>query len=436
MSESGQGSDVARPFEQAELEAERLVSLLRIAIALSLAAVFLVAVLGASPDPDPVLVRQWVFAGVTMASYFALGLASYLANVFNVYRPWMAWVAVTGDCLFLLLNAWFALANTGLDAAYLAALPSLWLTPVVLTFGALRFNPALQAYMIILIVAGFGALAALGEWSTMPPDSVASQTLAFFFAPPPNAMRLAMLALAGAILVLAAVRTRRLLEREIQETRRRTNLTRYLPRQFAERLADGDLEELRRGERRQAAVMFIDIRDFTARAQSMPAADLSAFMTEFRHRVAAAANANGGTIDKFVGDGALIIFGLTGRPNDAAADALVCSERLLADIDAWSTSLASEGRDAVRIGIGVHWGEIFCGVIGDETRLEFAVLGDTVNVASRLEQATKRVGWPVLASSETIRAAGRDGDAGRWQPLDDIEVRGHAAPLAVFGFGR
>ncbi|MEQ9121153.1 MAG: adenylate/guanylate cyclase domain-containing protein, partial [Alphaproteobacteria bacterium] len=225
------------------------------------------------------------FAGATLGAYFLLGLASYVAERRGRYRPWMSWLTVTGDCAFLHLSLWLALGNTGLAGGYLVALPSIWLAPAVLAFGALRFNPLLQAYVLVLVAAGFGAMGAVGFVPPLADHRPPPAALNLFFSPPPNVMRLAMLALAGVVLVVASLRARRLLARSIAETRRRMNLTRYLPQEIAGRLAEGGLDELRRGERRQVAVLFVDVRDFTRLTETMAPEAIGALATDFRRRV-------------------------------------------------------------------------------------------------------------------------------------------------------
>ncbi|MDH3737586.1 MAG: adenylate/guanylate cyclase domain-containing protein [Alphaproteobacteria bacterium] len=426
-------SQPVKLFAEAELQAERTVAQLRVVIAIVLGIVFLFAVLRASPAGEPILIRQWLFAGGTMLAYLLLGLASFFAIANGVYRPWMAWLVVTGDSAFLLINIWLGLINTGLPPNYLTSMPPIWLAPVVLAFGALRFNPLLQAYLVFILVAGLLAIAiSAGGWvyslDAPPPSGVN-----IFFALPPNVMRLAMLALAGFVLVIASMRARTLLTLEINEARRSSNLTRYLPQQIADRLADTGIDELRRGRRQNIAVLFVDIRGFTRRSEAMSPEALGEFLTEFRSRIARAAETSGGTIDKFIGDAAMVVFGLVPNGRNEAAAAVECADLILADIEKWNRQHRGSDQEPVKVGIGIHWGDAFCGAIGDERRLEYTVLGDTVNVAARLEELTKQTAWPVIVSGDVLEEAGHSGDSDIWQPLETTTLRGRSDPIQLFG---
>jgi adenylate cyclase len=139
----------------------------------------------------------------------------------------------------------------------------------------------------------------------------------------------------------------------------------------------------------------------------MDPAQLAVFITSFRRRVLRASALHGGVVDKFTGDGALILFGVPGGQPDDARRALACGRTLLRLIGRWNDKRQFD--PPVRIGIGIHTGDVFCGVVGDESRLEFTVVGETVNLASRIEQATKAVDCAMLASKETVTAADEEG---------------------------
>jgi adenylate cyclase len=244
-------------------------------------------------------------------------------------------------------------------------------------------------------------------------------------------MRLAMMLLMGLVLAAATRQTHRLLEQGIAETQRRLNLTRYLPPQIAQVLAATDLEELRRGRRQPVAVLFIDIRGFTARAEAMSPEELSRFLTAFRQRVTAAAHQHQGVIDKFVGDGAMVVFGVPEPSAEDAARALQCAEALLTAIESWSRELEGQGQPPLRIGIGGHHGEVFVGAVGDEARLEYTILGDVVNTTQRLQELTRETGCALLASEELIAAAGVSATPA-WRAMPEVVLRGRQRPMRPF----
>jgi len=114
-------------LKQAEVEAEQVVSLLRIAVALGLMAMFFLTVKGSEFSPENYLRRQWVFAVGTMLSYLLVGLIGLWMARTGRIRGWMVWPLVTVDCLFMLANTWFGLKNTGLPGDLTFILPPTWL---------------------------------------------------------------------------------------------------------------------------------------------------------------------------------------------------------------------------------------------------------------------------------------------------------------------
>ena len=429
--EAGRGvlDGTDRLFEVAERRAERLIALIRIAVAVLLGSVFVVAVGGTVPPGDVVLRRQLVVAVATLAAYFVAGLVSFLLTARGRARRRYAFAFVTLDVLFVIGSLWLNRINTGLPPNYLVVFPVVWLIPVILTFGALRYDVRLQVWVVVLLVAGVGVLALPpGAWVDAlvrpAPDAVAR-----FFAVPPNVMRLVMLLLAGLVLVVVVVRTRRLLAESLEETRRRLHLTRYLPQEVAERLLGPEGEGLRAGRRQRVVVMFVDVRDFTARAEGMDPAAIGDLLGRLRREIGAAAAAEGGVVDKFVGDDAMIVFGFPEPASDDVDRAVACGRDVLARVDALSDALEADGAPPLAVGVGLHAGEAFVGAIGDATRLEFTVVGDTVNVAARVEKATREAGVPFLAT-DAVAAAARDGPT--WRFVDETTVRGRTAPVALY----
>ncbi len=421
-------------FAGAEMSAERFVGQLRMAAALSLGMIFAITVVARAPHNDAVLPAQIAAAATTLGAYFVLGALSCRLAVRHRFRPWMPWAFVTGDAGFLLINIGLNVSNTGIGGNYLPSLPTLWFAPVVLAFGALQYNPARLAYVTALLAGGFVAIAVI-DFPSATLASIPRAAVGRFFDGPPNTMRLAMFVAAGAILVSAAARTRSLLQSAIDETLRRANLTRYLPAEIADQLADSGLAALREGRRQAVAVMFVDIRGFTRRAETMDPTATSRLLADFRRFVVAIATRHGGVVDKFIGDSAMLVFGLPSPRPDDARRALDCALDLLAGTPkGWARGLEMTGwSGALDIGIGLHAGDAFCGAVGDEARLEFSVLGDTVNVAARLEKETKTVGLRLVVSRNFLAAAGERVDGGEWRPLGSRSLRGRAQPIDLLG---
>ncbi|TBR27341.1 MAG: adenylate/guanylate cyclase domain-containing protein, partial [Reyranella sp.] len=170
----------------------------------------------------------------------------------------------------------------------------------------------------------------------------------------------------------------------------------------------------------------------TASVQTMEPDALFGFLQEYRTVVSRIVEAEGGIIDKFIGDGVLAVFGaVRPSPEDAAA-AIRCGLRLLAAIDGWNVERARHGEPSVRVGVGIHHGEVVMGAIGDEQRLEYSVVGHAVNVCSRIERLTKKYRCPLLISEETLAEAARSGmPFDQWHHFVDEDVQGISGELRL-----
>ncbi|MCV7282015.1 adenylate/guanylate cyclase domain-containing protein [Mycolicibacterium flavescens] len=180
------------------------------------------------------------------------------------------------------------------------------------------------------------------------------------------------------------------------------------------------------GERREVTVMFIDIRDFTPFAEANTAEDTVARLNAVFDIVVPAVVDAGGHINKFLGDGAMAVFG---APNDLAdhADAAVRAAVLI------HRGVAEQFEGEVRIGIGINTGVVIAGTIGSGPHLEFSLIGDTTNVAARVEQLTKTIGDPILLTDQTVAAL-----VSRPPGLTDRgahALKGKSARTLVFGLG-
>jgi len=223
---------------------------------------------------------------------------------------------------------------------------------------------------------------------------------------------------AGSLALMSAVALAAL-----SEVRKRSRLARFLPPEVAERLAAGD-PALRTGRTGPATVVFVDVRGSTALAEDLEPAAVSTLLTAFRAAVSTAARRHGGLVDKFLGDGALVVFGALRADDGASSAALAFAEDLL------ESGIPSPSDAPLALGVGIHHGEVFCGLVGDADRQEFTVLGDTVNVASRIQAATRDMGTDLLVS-EAVLASGR-ADHAKWRLVGGEPLRGRREHVILY----
>lgn len=411
-------SDTDRLFREAEIAAERRAGIVRMAVAtLILVAIFFAA--DQVPGDDQQIWLQIRAAVVTLGLFGLLGFLGYqLAR-----QPWapryLPIITATADAALILGNLAYVHYATGVPGDFFAAFPVIWVVPITIAASAIHYRPRLQAYVAVIYIVGLAAIALVAGHIGLEERPQALSELFLQFGPPPNMIRLIMLMAMAVILIIVARQGRGLLERAVRETTLRLNLTRYLPRELAPILSEEGFASLRAGRRIRAVLLFVDIRDSSKLAETMDTGRLAVFISSFRRRVMRAAARHGGVVDKFVGDGALILFGVPAEGPTDAARALACGRTLLALLERWNGKRGFSPK--VRIGIGIHVGEVFCGVVGDEARLEFTVLGEPVNITARIETETKSLNVPLLASREVVEEAG---ETELWTQVASEPLRG------------
>jgi adenylate cyclase len=212
-----------------------------------------------------------------------------------------------------------------------------------------------------------------------------------------------LLLVVSGVLAGAVARTRALVLRQVRAERERTQLARYFSANLVEQLADANrpLDEIRN---QSVAVLFADIVGFTTLSEAESPGRVIALLREFHQRMQAAVFAHQGTLDKYLGDGLMATFGTPYPGKRDAANALGAARAMAASLAAWNQDRRAQGEPPVRIGVGVHWGPVVLGDIGGENCMEFATIGDTVNVASRVEQLTRELAAEVAASDDLVQA--------------------------------
>lgn len=183
------------------------------------------------------------------------------------------------------------------------------------------------------------------------------------------------------------------------------------------------------GERREVTVLFTDLRGFTTLSEGMQPHDLVGLINEHMEMSVRAIEANGGHVNKFIGDAVFAIFGAPDRNPWHRLDAVKAALALRTALVETNAKRTAEGRPALKMGIGIHAGEVVIGLVGSKTRTEFTAMGDTVNVASRLESMCKERGSDLLISGSVAESLD---SSFQLQELEPAQVRGRTEPVRLF----
>lgn len=190
-------------------------------------------------------------------------------------------------------------------------------------------------------------------------------------------------------------------------------------------------EKILSGERHIVTIVFTDIRNFTTIAETAASDQIVEWLNIYFSRMNAIVEKHCGHINKFIGDGLMIVFGAPASRGDAveARAAVACGLEMMAEVKRLNQEWEGTGHPQIAIGVGIHTGDATCGVVGAERRLEYTVIGDTVNLASRLESTTKDYSVGILISDATAALLG---DGYNVRALGDVKVKGKMTKSRIF----
>lgn len=179
----------------------------------------------------------------------------------------------------------------------------------------------------------------------------------------------------------------------------------------------------------QATVMFCDIRGFTGIVESQPPDVVIELLNTYYTLMFDAIGAHGGVVNQMIGDGLMAIFGAPQALEQPERNAVLAALEMIEMVGQFSREQQAAGKQPMRIGIGIASGTVVAGYTGTEARATYTCVGDTVNLAARLEAHTKEAGLPLLVDAATHAALGADIAS---RPLGQVQFKGKAAPVAVF----
>jgi adenylate cyclase len=381
--------------------------------AIALGVVFMWVVFSASWTRLPVLIAA-------MAIFFVVGWIGYATAKSRYMLAIQSVCAVVDVALIVLashypegdwhewaLQSWLRRSAFLYLVAYVAASALTFSVRIVLIAGAAALLGQLASFAFVLHSAehvdsfrGFTAPNAL-ELLRQLSEVQGVGPVVFML------NQLVLLAITTGLIAGAIWRARRHVERAVLAETERANLGRYFSPNVVERLAASDVRGLEAGRAQDAAVMFVDVIGSTRRMEAITPEQVITIIRAFHHRIVPIVFRHNGSVDKFLGDGLMAVFGAPEKAPYEARDALLCAVEILDTIDQERDQRIAVGKVASTVGIGIHFGPVIQGNVGIADRLEFTTLGDTVNVASRLESMTRQFDAGILLSQETLVAAER-----------------------------
>ncbi len=198
---------------------------------------------------------------------------------------------------------------------------------------------------------------------------------------------------------------------------------RYVSREVIETVVKSGAAPVLQGDRRRVTILFSDIRGFSTMAENMPPENVVQLLNEYFEKMVEVVFRNGGTLDKFIGDGLMVIFGAPQEDPRQEEHAINTAIEMQTELRLLCKRWEGEGRKPIRIGIGVNSGMAIVGNIGSSQRMEYTAVGDTVNLAARLESSTRDLGVDILVSEETHEAVR---GIFKSRPMGEIAVKGRA----------
>lgn len=212
-------------------------------------------------------------------------------------------------------------------------------------------------------------------------------------------------------------------EREALELERAytKSMQRFVPEQFLKNLDRENILQVKKGDAKsvEMAVLFTDIRGFTSLSESAGTEETFAFLNRYLEIMEPIIESKGGFIDKFIGDAIMALFTDPEKAVQAAVDLQAAAKK----------QKLPDGSE-LKTGIGIHFGELILGTVGSENRLETTVIGDTVNLASRIESLTKQYSAEILVSYDVVKFL--SSTKYQWKEIDSVTVRGKTKPVSLF----
>jgi adenylate cyclase len=333
----------------------------------------------------------------------------------RLLRPWMLYVSVVADIALLMGLIYSFHYKYAQPAAFYLKAPTLLYVFLFIALRALRFEARFVLFTGLVAVIGWTLLVLYvlsgmgGPEYPVTDDFVEYLTsnVVLFHA---EVDKVIAIALTTIVLALAIARARHLLVRAVTEGAAARDLSRFFDPEVAQRIRDAATAiKAGEGELRDVAILSVDLRGFTRLSTELEPGDVMKVLQDYQGRICPRIVGNGGSIDKFLGDGILASFGAVTPSATPAADAMRAADAVLEAAEQWARDRRAAGLAPLALGMALSTGRVVFGAVGDGERLEFTVIGDAVNFTAKLEKHNKEEGTRALTDARTYALAEEQG---------------------------
>jgi adenylate cyclase len=393
---------------------ERLVGWFQLAVVLIFGMLYLVSPKTFSTEETFALV-PWVLAIYLLFTIIRLVLA---------YRNRMTgpllYISVVLDMGLLLGMIWGIHIQYQQPPSFYLKVPTLLYVFIFIALRALRFEARYVIAAGMVAAVGWMAMATYALTATGESEMITRDYVYYLTS---NSIligaefdKIITILTVTVIMAVAIHRGQRLLVRSVTESTAARDLSRFFSPEIARQITAAEQEvAVGEGQLREAAILMVDIRGFTRLAAVIKPDELICLLADYQALLIPIIQRNGGTIDKFLGDGIMATFGAAVTSDKFAADALETVDGIMAAADSWSAELQAAGKPPLKIGAAIATGNVVFGAVGDATRMEYTVIGDAVNLAAKLEKHTKSEGVRALCTASAYETALQQG----YRPLED-----------------
>ena len=411
---------------------EQLVGWLQLAVVFLFGILYTAAPKTFTPD-SPFEPVPWF-----LSVYLLLTVGRLILAYRRSLHVYLLYLSIIVDIGLLLGMIWAFHRQYQQPATFYLKSPTLLYVFIFISLRALRFEARYVLAAGIVAAVGWILLAVYAAWSAGGFEPITRDYVHYMTS---NSMligaeldKVITILTVTVILAVAITRARDLLISTVVESAAAHDLARFFAPEIARQITSAEqVVAVGQGQVREAAILNTDIRGFTAIAARVEPNELMQLLAEYQSRLVPIIMRNGGSIDKFMGDGIMATFGAAAPSERYAADALRAAEQIATEVASWKHDAAFGAKPVLAVGAAVSTGRVVFGAVGDESRLEYTVIGEAVNRCAKLEKHTKTLRAAALCSAADHRIAVAQGYRPQQpQPvLKNCSVEGLPEPIDI-----